>query len=46
MLIEMHPDRGERIEREHNRLTHPGEMGALFKVICISSPNLPTPAGF
>lgn len=46
MLIEMHPDRGERIEREHNRLSHPDQMGALFKVICISSPNLPPPAGF
>jgi hypothetical protein len=27
-------------------LTHADEMGALFKVICLSSPSLPPPAGF
>lgn len=46
MLRQTHPERAERISREHHRLTHPDEMGALFKVICISSPDLPPPAGF
>ena len=40
------PDRAARIDREHHRLTHADEMGALFKVLCLSSPNLPPPAGF
>ncbi|MEO1038712.1 MAG: SAM-dependent methyltransferase [Pseudomonadota bacterium] len=34
-----------RIVRQLHRLTDPGEMGALFKVMCISSPDLPPPAG-
>ena len=40
------PERTERINREVHRLSAEEEMGALFKVICLSSPNLPTPAGF
>jgi NADH dehydrogenase [ubiquinone] 1 alpha subcomplex assembly factor 7 len=45
-LIRANPSHGERLTREVRRLTHPDEMGALFKVICLSSPNLPPPAGF
>ena len=45
-LKRAHPERADRINREHQRLTGESEMGALFKVICLSSPNLPPPAGF
>ncbi len=45
-LSDANPDRAERIAREVHRLTHADEMGLLFKAICISSPNLPAPAGF
>lgn len=45
-LIEANPGHTERVQRELHRLTHPDEMGALFKVLCLSSPNLPPPAGF
>ena len=34
-----------RVARQLHRLTDPGEMGDLFKVIAISSPGLPQPAG-
>lgn len=46
MLKQLHPDRAARIDRELHRLTDETQMGALFKVICLSSPNLPPPAGF
>lgn len=45
-LSKANPQHGQRLKRELKRLTHAEEMGALFKVICISSPNLPAPAGF
>ncbi len=45
-LTRANPDHAERLARELRRLTHGEEMGALFKVICLSSPNLPPPAGF
>lgn len=45
-LTRANPSHGQRVAREHQRLTHDDEMGALFKVICLSSPNLPPPAGF
>ncbi|WP_066775200.1 class I SAM-dependent methyltransferase [Candidatus Viadribacter manganicus] len=45
-LMRANPTHTERLKREVRRLTHPDEMGALFKVICLSSPNLPPPAGF
>lgn len=38
-------DKLEIIEAVH-RLTHSAEMGTLFKVICLSSPQLPPPEGF
>jgi NADH dehydrogenase [ubiquinone] 1 alpha subcomplex assembly factor 7 len=45
-LSRANPAHAERLQRELKRLTHPDEMGALFKVLCLSSPNLPPPAGF
>ena len=46
MPARANPDQVERVARELKRLTHPDDMGALFKAICLSSPNLPPPAGF
>jgi NADH dehydrogenase [ubiquinone] 1 alpha subcomplex assembly factor 7 len=40
------PDRAATIARQLNRLTHPEKMGVLFQAICLSSPDLPMPAGF
>ncbi|MGQ0533788.1 MAG: class I SAM-dependent methyltransferase [Caulobacteraceae bacterium] len=45
-LARANASHAERLQRELRRLTHADEMGALFKVICLSSPNLPPPAGF
>ena len=45
-LAKANPERAERIARELHRLTHQDEMGVLFKVLCLSSPHLPPPAGF
>jgi len=45
-LVKANPGHAQRLARELRRLTHGEEMGALFKVICLSSPNLPAPAGF
>ena len=45
-LSQANPKHAQRLARELRRLTHTDEMGALFKVICLSSPNLPPPAGF
>lgn len=45
-LARANPAQAQRLSRELARLTHAEEMGALFKVICLSSPNLPAPAGF
>ncbi len=45
-LAQQHPDRQDRLGRELNRLIAPDQMGTLFKVVCLSSPGLPPPAGF
>ncbi|MFT3727658.1 MAG: SAM-dependent methyltransferase [Terricaulis sp.] len=45
-LSDAHPTHAQRLGRELNRLTGADQMGVLFKVICISSPSLPPPAGF
>jgi NADH dehydrogenase [ubiquinone] 1 alpha subcomplex assembly factor 7 len=45
-LTEANPAHAERLQRELTRLTGAEQMGVLFKVICLSSPNLPAPAGF
>jgi SAM-dependent MidA family methyltransferase len=39
-------DRSERIAAEHRRLTHPEEMGDLFKVIAVHNGDRPPPPGF
>ena len=44
-LAKANPQHAERLAREVKRLSAADEMGALFKVICISSPGLPPPAG-
>jgi NADH dehydrogenase [ubiquinone] 1 alpha subcomplex assembly factor 7 len=44
-LAQANPTHAQRLGRELRRLTHADEMGALFKAICLSSPNLPPPAG-
>lgn len=45
-LSRANPEHAARLAREVKRLSDVEEMGALFKVICISSPGLPAPAGF
>mgnify|MGYP000098691728 CR=1 FL=1 len=45
-LARANPKHADRLQRELHRLTSPDQMGELFKVICLSSPNLPPPAGF
>jgi len=45
-LASARPDRADRIWRELDRLTSRDQMGVLFQAICLSSPNLPPPAGF
>jgi NADH dehydrogenase [ubiquinone] 1 alpha subcomplex assembly factor 7 len=36
----------EKIRSGVHRIAAPEEMGEVFKVMCVSSPTLPTPAGF
>jgi NADH dehydrogenase [ubiquinone] 1 alpha subcomplex assembly factor 7 len=45
-LSKADPSRAEVFGRHVHRLTHPSEMGVIFKAICLSSPKLPAPAGF
>ena len=45
-LISANPDQAETIHDGIRRLVDPAELGSRFKVICISSPDLPAPAGF
>jgi NADH dehydrogenase [ubiquinone] 1 alpha subcomplex assembly factor 7 len=45
-LRAVHPDRAATIEADLHRLADAAEMGTLFKVMCISSPDLREPAGF
>ena len=46
LLARAGPDRADEIETARNRLCDPGEMGELFKVVAIQSPDWPAPAGF
>jgi SAM-dependent MidA family methyltransferase len=39
-------DRSDRVAAEHRRLTHPAEMGDLFKVIAVHKDDRPPPPGF
>jgi len=45
-LSQANPQHAQRLQRELNRLIGADQMGTLFKVICLSSPNLPPPAAF
>lgn len=45
-LAKQNPKLTEMIGGDYQRLTAPDQMGTLFKAICLSSPNLPPPAGF
>jgi NADH dehydrogenase [ubiquinone] 1 alpha subcomplex assembly factor 7 len=45
-LARANPDRVQDLEAAVHRLTAPDEMGVLFKVIGIHSPDWPAPAGF
>ena len=45
-LIRANPDQEETIEAALERLTGADQMGVLFKIIAIHSPDWPTPAGF
>ena len=40
------PDRAKEVASALDRLTDPGAMGDLFKVIAIHAPDWPVPAGF
>jgi SAM-dependent MidA family methyltransferase len=40
------PNKAEQIWRAHHRLTAADGMGALFKVLSLTHPKLPVPAGF
>lgn len=46
MLGRAQPDHGEAIAEAHRRLTHPKEMGSLFRVMGLTAPDWPQPAGF
>jgi SAM-dependent MidA family methyltransferase len=45
-LVRHNPDRADDIAAAINRLTDPGAMGDLFKVMAIHAPGWPIPAGF
>ena len=40
------PDRAEELKGQHDRLVAADAMGELFKVMAITAPGWPTPAGF
>ncbi|WP_116091076.1 class I SAM-dependent methyltransferase [Sphingomonas crusticola] len=40
------PDQAEEIGAAYRRLTHPGAMGQLFKVMAATAPGWPEPGGF
>ncbi len=44
-LISANPDQPEAIEAALERLTGPDQMGVLFKIVAIHSPDWPKPAG-
>ncbi len=45
-LIRANPDAADSLFSGAQKLVDPAEMGRRFKVICLSSTGLPTPAGF
>jgi NADH dehydrogenase [ubiquinone] 1 alpha subcomplex assembly factor 7 len=40
------PERSAEIAAAHRRLTHPAEMGNLFRAVALTAPDWPEPAGF
>lgn len=40
------PEEAATIRAGAHRISAPNEMGEIFKVLCLSGPNLPAPAGF
>ncbi len=46
MLVEATPERTNEIHAARDRLVKPGEMGTLFKVMAVYSPDWPVPEGF
>jgi NADH dehydrogenase [ubiquinone] 1 alpha subcomplex assembly factor 7 len=40
------PARAAEVEQARDRLTSPGQMGSLFKVLALAAPGWPDPAGF
>jgi SAM-dependent MidA family methyltransferase len=45
-LVASQPERAAEIAAAVQRLTGDAEMGTLFKLVAIHSPDWPTPAGF
>lgn len=45
-LLRQHPDAKPKLLRQLHRLLDPQEMGVLFKAICFSASDLPSPLGF
>ena len=45
-LVKAHPERADEMYETAARLIDPAQMGSRFKVICLSSADLPPPAGF
>jgi SAM-dependent MidA family methyltransferase len=45
-LVRSNPERSDEIEAALQRLIDPAQMGELFKVVALHSPNWPAPAGF
>ena len=43
-LARLHPERGSALAEAHRRLTHPQEMGALFRAMALTAKGWPTPA--
>ena len=46
MTVHALPRRAEEISEAYRRLTHPDEMGELFKVMAVTGRNWPEPGGF
>ena len=45
-LARAQPGHSEAIAQAHRRLTHPKEMGSLFRAMALTAPDWPEPAGF
>jgi len=45
-LVKQSPERAQDIVGARNRLVQPDQMGQLFKVVALSSPDWPEPEGF